>query len=86
MSHLHLPCHQRTTHETITPEQHLHLLRDLIDPDKPYLLRGRATALLLALFAQPLTRVAALTMNDLDLSGEEAHPLRPTFEEAECRN
>jgi hypothetical protein len=71
--HLHLPYHQRTAHETITQEQRLQLLGDLIDPDKPYFLRDRAAALLLALFAQPLTRIAALTMADLDISGKEAH-------------
>ena len=69
--HLHLPYHQSAAHETITQAQRLQLLRDLIDPAKPFFLRDRAAALLLALFAQPLTRIAALTMNDIDLSGEE---------------
>ena len=32
-------------------EKRLQLLRDLIDPDKPYFLRDRAAALLLVLFA-----------------------------------
>ena len=69
--HLRLPYHQRTPRDTITQDQRLQLLRDLLDPDAGTFLRDRAAALLLALFAQPLTRIAALTMNDLDISGEE---------------
>lgn len=69
--HLHLPYHQRTAHETITQDDRLRLIRGLIDPDKAYFLRDRAAGLLLALFAQPLTRVAALRMDDLDLTGDE---------------
>ncbi|TCO55620.1 hypothetical protein [Actinocrispum wychmicini] len=69
--HLHLPYHQRTPHETLTQDERLQLLRDLIDPDKPFVLRDRAAGLLLALFAQPLTRVVTLAMNDLDLTGDE---------------
>ncbi|WIM99703.1 hypothetical protein ACTOB_003363 [Actinoplanes oblitus] len=69
--HLHLPYHQSAAHETITQAQRLQLLRDLVDPAKPFFQRDRAAALLLALFAQPLTRIAALTMNDIDLSGDE---------------
>ncbi|MEV0902449.1 hypothetical protein AB0I88_37275, partial [Actinoplanes sp. NPDC049802] len=66
--HLHLPYHQSAAHETITQTHRLQLLRDLVDPAKSFFQRDRAVALLLALFAQPLTRIAALTMNDADLS------------------
>ncbi|WP_405592290.1 hypothetical protein [Streptomyces sp. NBC_01190] len=69
--HLRLPYHQRTPRDTITQEQRLQLLRGLLDPHANTFLRDRAAALLLALFAQPLTRIAALTMDDLDLSSDE---------------
>ncbi|MEV4282545.1 hypothetical protein [Actinoplanes xinjiangensis] len=69
--HLHLPYQQSAAHETITQAQRLPLLRDLIDPAKAFFQRDRAAALLLALFTQPLTRITALTMNDIDLSGDE---------------
>ena len=69
--HLRLPYHQRTPRDTITQDQRLQLLRGLLDPDAGTFLRDRAAALLLALFAQPLTRIASLTMNDLDISGGE---------------
>lgn len=69
--HLHLPYHPRTAHETITQDERLQLIRGLIDPDRPYFLRDRAAGLLLALFAQPLTRIAALRMDDLDLTRDE---------------
>lgn len=69
--HLRLPYHQRTPRDTITQEQRIQLLRDLLNPEAGYFLRDRAAALLLALFAQPLTRIAALALDDLDVSGDE---------------
>ncbi|WP_405577152.1 hypothetical protein [Streptomyces sp. NBC_01190] len=68
---LRLPYHQRTPRDTVTQGQRLQLLRTLFDPDAKTFLRDRAAALLLALFAQPPTRIASLTMNVLDITGEE---------------
>ncbi|WP_327092434.1 hypothetical protein OIE66_17840 [Nonomuraea sp. NBC_01738] len=69
--HLHPPYHQPTPRETITHEQRLDLLRSLLHPDTCYFLRDRVAAILPVLFAQPLTRISAFTMDDLDLTDDE---------------
>lgn len=69
--HLSLPYHPKKPRDTITQDQRLQLLRDLVDMQTDFFLRDRAAGLLLALFAQPLTRISALAMTDLDLAGTE---------------
>lgn len=68
---LHLPYHSKQPRDPASQRERLATLRRLIDPETACHLRDRAAGILLTLFAQPITRIAALPLANLDLRGDE---------------
>ncbi|MWA09135.1 hypothetical protein [Streptomyces sp. BA2] len=69
--HLQLPYPKKQPREALTHRDRLQLLHELLAPQRSRLLRDRAAAILLVLFAQPLTRIATLSMDDINLTSSE---------------